>query len=147
MQLVSNPDLSRLASLVPEGIKAHMQQDEQVTDVKHTLNMLSTIHEAGMLLAYAVEVDDEYVGCLVAVLSPTIHSPEIEAQEHVFYLHPESRSLRNASALLKAYIYDCERLGIKRIHMANTGSDDDRIELLYKRFKFLPLGRYYLRED
>ena len=146
MQLVREPDLVRVGKMVTEAIQDHPNQAHGYTDVSHTINMLLDCDRAGCLIAAALEDNGEYVGVVVATVGASIHSPTLEASEHVLWVRKSHRSLSAVTKLIRAFSARASELGAKILTIADTSGHDPRLSILYKRAGFLPQGGYYGKE-
>lgn len=144
MKVNDNPDLAQLACMVESWVKEHPNQAGMKTSAMYSLSVLETLSQAGALLALALE-DEEgvYHGCLIAVVSGTLHSPELEAVQLAFVVSPAKRSYKTVKALLDKYIQVSASMGCPSPTLSNTGGYDYRIELLYKRAGFLKAGTLF----
>lgn len=143
MRLERDPDLVALSKNLPEWIKGHRNQTDMRVDVGHTTQTLTNLAAAGCLIALALMDGEKYVGCIIGTVGPTIHSPVLEASEHVFFVEEEYRGFRTASRMIDAFVKEAKLLGASTVCMADTSGHDERVAILYKRKNFLPQGSYY----
>lgn len=134
--------------------------------VKHSREALEAFHYSGIAFSNdkvsamlignlrnpsffcdVIDVDGEIGGALCAMVSEYIHSYEAYAQDWIFYIRPEYRSLTGAVALIRNYVKWARSRGVRQIRFdQSTGYKMDKFAVLMKRCGFQQIGTKWSME-
>lgn len=116
-------------------------------DYNKIMGVLVSNVENSLFFGNLMFEDDQMIGAMFATLSATIFSNELAAYDTIFYLIPEKRSLKRATALVENYISWAKERNVKKVVLSNSmGRDVEKFAQLAKLLGFTQVGTIHHME-
>lgn len=126
-------------------LKHHPEYVDHTFDKMHTYSQLTAIKHISHC-QILLNSDEDIVGCLLYIISPSFFSPDLEATELMYFIDPAYRSYKDAVRLIRAAEDDAFSYPIKRFTIGNSsGYRSESMEKFYKRLGYYPSSGNYCK--
>lgn len=112
-------DIPKTIELCEQALANSQFSDIYFSYEKMEDRLRSNLRNSQFFLNLAFD-NDEVVGGLCASVYPFIFSYDVIAKDEIFYVIPNKRSLRVATALVAGYVEWAKLRKVKRIQLANS---------------------------
>ncbi len=138
-KLIDAVEREHLANIDPERRKGFSR--EKVTNL-----LMGNLRNSLFFLTVAVK-DGEIVGGLCASIYSFIFSYEAEANDHLFFIQKEHRSMEVATGLVDSYIAWAKERKVKRVELRNvTGQNVEAFSKIEQKRGFQLVGTFHAME-